>query len=182
MLPKDLALDLVRFEQELSGLAALLKLDLAQFRADHISLRCHQNATAERWKAQMLSIGTLFSEKIINGRIICLFILDSAINVGPWKIDCIELPWPGKKHYSHEGWEHVELVLPGEPATLHQRALACLSDEALRSPGIKLNFNSPQGENERLPNPTLAASNGKIAIKFHSSDIRDIVISENNSK
>ncbi|MFE8048387.1 VOC family protein [Brenneria goodwinii] len=182
MLPKDLLLDLQRFEQDLSDLAALLKLDLTQFRADHISLRCHQNVTAERWKAQLLRIGTLFSEKMINGRIICLFILDSKVNVGPWKIDCIELPWPGKKHYPHEGWEHVELVLPGEPDTLYQRALACLSDEALCSHGVKLNFNSPQGEKERLPNPTLAASNGKVTIKFHSFDIREIVISENDSK
>ncbi|MEE3661324.1 VOC family protein [Brenneria sp. g21c3] len=182
MLSEDLALDLLRFEQELNRFAALLRLDLSQFSADHISLRCHQFATAERWKAQMLRRGTLFSEKMINGRIICLFILDAKINVGPWRIDCIELPWPGKKHYPHEGWEHVELVLPGDPETLHQRALACLSDDALRSPGVKFNFSSPQGENERLPNPTLAVSNGKVTIKFHSCDIRDIVISESDSK
>ncbi|PPZ37703.1 metalloprotein, partial [Escherichia coli] len=60
-----------------------------------------------------------------------------------------------------------------------QRALACLSDEALRAPGIKLKFSSPQGENEWLPNPTLAVSRGKVTIKFHPHDIRDIVGSEN---
>ncbi|MCG8710050.1 VOC family protein [Brenneria sp. 4F2] len=174
MLPEDLARDLRRFEQELNKFAAILHLDLTQFSADHISLRCHQDVTAQRWKSQMLRIGRLFSEKVINDRIICLFILDSKIHVGPWQIDCIELPWPGKKHYPHEGWEHVELVLPGDPDTLHQRALACLSDDALCSPGVKLNFSSPQGEKERLSNPTLAASNGKITIKFHSYDIRDI--------
>ncbi|MEE3649532.1 MULTISPECIES: VOC family protein [unclassified Brenneria] len=179
MLPEDLAVDLVRFEQELKEFAAVLQLDLAQFNADHISLRCHQNATAERWKTQMLNIGSLLSENRINGRPICLFILNSAIKIGPWRIDCIELPWPGKKHYPHEGWEHVELLLPGDPDTLHQRALAGLSDEALRTPGVKINFSSPQGEKERIPNPTLAVTNGKVTIKFHPFDIRDIVASEN---
>ncbi|MFC3395797.1 VOC family protein [Brenneria rubrifaciens] len=178
MLSKALTLDLARFEQEVITLAADLQLDLSLFRADHLSLRCHQNTTAERWKAELSGIGTLFSENRINGRNICLFILDSAISVGPWEIECIELPWPGKKYYRHEGWEHVELVLPGDPETLHQRALACLSDEALRMPGIKLKFISPQGEKDRLPNPTLALTNGNVTIKFHPYDIRDIVASE----
>lgn len=46
----DLTLDLPRFEQALYQFAAKLRLDLAAFTADHISLRCHQNATAERWR------------------------------------------------------------------------------------------------------------------------------------
>ncbi|PWC11360.1 VOC family protein [Brenneria roseae subsp. americana] len=179
MLSEALSQDLVRFEQALTALAADLQLDLTPFHADHISLRCHQNSTAERWKAELLDKGRLLSENMINGRNICLFILDSVIKIGPWEIDCIELPWPGKKYYPHEGWEHIELVLPGDVKTLHQRALACLSDEALRAPGIKLKFSSPQGEKERLSNPTLAVTNGKVTIKFHPYDIRDIVASEN---
>ncbi|MBN3069444.1 VOC family protein [Pectobacterium brasiliense] len=178
MLPDDLITDLARFEQALQELADVLQLDLGAFHADHISLRCHQNTTAESWKAALLKVGSLLSENQINGRTICLFILDNAITVGPWQITCVELPWPGKKHYPHEGWEHVELVLSGEAETLHQRALACLSDDALRTPGIKLKFSSPQGEKERIPNPTLAVTNGKVTIKFHPFDIRDVVASE----
>lgn len=45
-----LALDLPRFEQALDQFAAKLQLDLSQFSADHISVRCHQDATAERWR------------------------------------------------------------------------------------------------------------------------------------
>ncbi|MCV9880330.1 VOC family protein [Brenneria izbisi] len=179
MLSETLTQDLARFEKELMALAADLQLDLMSFHADHLSLRCHQHSTAERWKTELSGNGALLSEKMINGRAICLFILDSVIKIGPWEIDCIELPWPGKQHYPHEGWEHIELVLPGDAATLHQRALACLSDEALRAPGIKLKFSSPQGENERLPNPTLAVTRGKVTLKFHPYDIRDIVASEN---
>jgi predicted metalloenzyme YecM len=42
----------------------------------------------------------------------------------------------GEKRYPHEGWEHIEIVLPGEPETLNARALALLSDEGLSQPGI----------------------------------------------
>lgn len=92
----DLVLDLPRFEQALHQFAAKLRLDLAAFTADHISLRCHQNATAERWRQGLMQCGTLLSESMINGRPICLFDLSQPLAVGPWQIDCVELPYPGR--------------------------------------------------------------------------------------
>ncbi len=68
---------------------------------------------------------------------------------------------PGEKRYPHEGWEHIEIVLPGDPETLNARALALLSDEGLSLPGISVKTSSPKGEHERLPNPTLAVTDGK---------------------
>ncbi|MFI8418347.1 VOC family protein [Serratia sp. NPDC078593] len=174
----DLALDLPRFEQALTAFAAKLHLDLAQFTADHISVRCHQNTTAERWRKGLLQCGSLMSEAMINGRPICLFTLSTAIELGPWCIDCVELPFPGDKRYPHEGWEHVELAIGGDPETLYARALALMPDEALLTPGIKLKQSSPKGEGERLPNPTLAITDGSVTIKFHPYSIRDIVASE----
>lgn len=174
----DLETDLTRFSAELAQLAERLELDLSQFTADHISLRCHQNATADRWRAGLMQCGTLLSENRINGRPICLFDLHQPLAVGNWQIGCVELPYPGEKRYPHEGWEHVELVIGGDPQTLHQRALALLPDAALRTPGIKLKFSAPQGEGERLPNPTLAVSDGSVTLKFHPYDIRAVVASE----
>ncbi|CAM4220120.1 VOC family protein [Serratia silvae] len=174
----DLTLDLPRFELALEQFAQQLHLELAKFSADHISLRCHQNSTADRWRQGLLQCGTLLSETMINGRPICLFDLYEPLKVGPWQIDCLELPYPGEKRYPHEGWEHVELVLSGAPATLYARALEHLADEALLLPGIKLKQSSPKGEGERLANPTLAITNGNVTIKFHPHHIRDIVASE----
>ncbi|ANS43372.1 VOC family protein [Serratia inhibens] len=174
----DLALDLPRFELALSQFAEKLHLDLSQFSADHISVRCHQNTTAERWRQGLLQCGSLLSEATIKGRPICLFDLQQPLQVGPWLIDCVELPYPGEKRYPHEGWEHVELVLSGDPASLYARALSHLPDEALLAPGIKLKQSSPRGESERLPNPTLAITDGSVTIKFHPYSIRDIVASE----
>lgn len=128
--------------------------------------------------ARLMQCGTLLSESMINGRPICLFDLSQPLAVGPWQIDCVELPYPGEKRYPHEGWEHVELVLSGDPQTLHARALSLLADEALLTPGIKLKQSSPKGEGERLPNPTLAITDGTVTIKFHPYSIRDIVASE----
>lgn len=77
----DLVLDLPRFERALQQFAAELRLDLAAFTADHISLRCHQNATAERWRQGLMQCGRLLSESMINGRPICLFDLSQPLAV-----------------------------------------------------------------------------------------------------
>ncbi|MGV7092929.1 VOC family protein [Siccibacter turicensis] len=174
----DLHADLPRFENALTGLAARLGLDIAPLDADHISLRCHQNTTAERWRRGLEQCGELLSENIINGRPICLFRLREPVAVAHWRFTVVELPWPGEKRYPHEGWEHIEIVLPGEPDTLNARAVALLSDEGLSQPGISVKTSSPRGEKERLPNPTLAVSDGVVTIKFHPWSIEAIVASE----
>ncbi|WP_312663401.1 VOC family protein [Pantoea sp. CTOTU49201] len=174
----DLKQDLARFEHSLAGFAERLGINLAEHEADHVAVRCHQFATAERWKTGLLQIGTQFSEAMINGRPICLFKLHQPLDLACWQIDVIELPWPGEKLYRHEGWEHVEIVLRGEPETLGVRAMALLSDDALTQPGISFKTSAPKGENERLPNPTLAVTDGQTTIKFHPWRLEEIVASE----
>lgn len=174
----DISADLPRFTLALTELATRLGLDIAPLDADHISLRCHQNSTAERWRTGLEQCGELLSETLINGRPICLFKLHEPVTVAHWQFKVVELPWPGEKRYPHEGWEHIEIVLPGDPQSLNARALALLADEGLSQPGIVVKTSSPKGERERLPNPTLAVSDGKVTIKFHPWSIEEIVASE----
>lgn len=174
----DISADLPRFTLALTELATRLGLDIAPLDADHISLRCHQNVTAERWRTGLEQCGELLSETLINGRPICLFKLHEPVTVAHWQFKVVELPWPGEKRYPHEGWEHIEIVLPGDPQSLNARALALLADEGLSQPGIVVKTSSPKGERERLPNPTLAVSDGKVTIKFHPWSIEEIVASE----
>jgi len=174
----DLSADLPRFIDSLHHLAQRLGLDLNALEADHIAVRCHQNTTAERWKQGLLRCGELFSEKQIAGRPIALFELHTPLTVGPWQIGVIELPWPGMKLYRHEGWEHVEIVLRGDDATLGARALALMGDEGLVQQGISVKSSAPKGEGERLPNPTLAVTDGQITIKFHPWSLKEVVASE----
>lgn len=177
----DIAADLPRFTQDFTALSHRLGLEVTPLVADHISLRCHQNATAERWRKGLEQCGELLSENIINGRPICLFRLQEPVCVAHWQFSIVELPWPGEKRYPHEGWEHIEIVLPGDPNTLNARALALLADEGLSQPGIMVKTSSPKGERERLANPTLAVTDGKVTIKFHPWSIEEIVASEQNA-
>jgi len=175
---QDLVDDLPRFVRVMTTFAAKLQINLGDFHADHLSVRCHQNTTADRWRAGLEQCGALLNETEINGRPICLFTLNEPPTVGPLRIDLVELPYPGEKRYPHEGWEHIEIVLPGVEDALYTRALALIADEALIMPGIKLKQSAPKGENERLPNPTLAVTDGTVTIKFHPHSLREIVASE----
>jgi len=176
----DLKPDLVRFEESLQIFAQRLGLRLNDLDVDHIAVRCHQDTTAMRWQQGLQQIGTQFSAAIINGRQICLFKLHDPLLVAGRQVDVVELPWPGEKRYRHEGWEHIEVVLRGDHQTLGMRAMALLSDDALTQPGISFKTSSPQGENERLPNPTLAVTDGQTTIKFHPWRLEEIVASEQN--
>ncbi|WP_421506191.1 VOC family protein [Erwinia rhapontici] len=174
----DLANDLPRFLQSLYQLAERLGLDLDVLEVDHIAVRCHQNTTAARWKQGFLRCGSLFSEKEIAGRPVALFELATPLDVGPWKIGVVELPWPGQRLYRHEGWEHIEVVLRGDEETLGARALALMGDEGLTQQGISIKSSAPRGDGERLPNPTLAVTDGQVTIKFHPWSLKEIVASE----
>lgn len=175
---QDLSLGLEPFEQQISQFADLLELKLTDFHCDHVSVRCHQLATAERWRRGFMQCATLLSEKDINGRPICLFDLQQPLQIAGMMIDCVELPYPGNKVYRTEGWEHIELVIACAPEALHQQALAILSDRGLLQRGVKLKFSSPEGRGEQLVNPTLAVTDGNITIKFHPYSIREVVASE----
>ncbi|WP_413730537.1 VOC family protein [Sodalis sp. RH22] len=174
----DLVTDLAYFEQRLSALAARLHLELADHHVDHIALRCHEDATAQRWFDGWRQCGQCLKKNDVNGRAIALLALPSPLAVGPLRIGCVELPWPGPRRYPHEGWEHIEIVLPGPPETLARRALALLADSALGAPDISLKHSAPAGAGERLPNPTLAVTDGQVTIKFHPYSLRAIVSDE----
>lgn len=63
----DILADLPRFTNAIQHLAQRLGLELPLLEVDHIALRCHQNATAERWKQGLLRCATLFSQRRLPG-------------------------------------------------------------------------------------------------------------------
>ncbi len=174
----DLSENIIGFGTQLAALADRLGLDLSVCHIDHIALRCHQDSTARRWFDGWEQCGRCLKKSAVNGRDIALFHLWEPIEFGGFRTDCVELPWPGKRRYPHEGWEHIEIVLPGPAPLLAQRALALLNDAALASPDIRIRHSAPQGENESLPNPTLAVTDGNVTIKFHPHSLRSIVAEE----
>lgn len=174
----ELADDLSQFEQKLSAFAQQLGLNLSELTLDHISLRCHQDRTAERWAMALSQVGSCFSEAVIGGRPIHLYRLEEPLLLLNHPIDIVELPWPGEKRYRHEGWEHVEVVLAGEPEQIGQRAMALIDDRGLVMPGISVKTRRPQAKAGALDNTTLAITNGEITLKFHTYAIDKVVESE----
>lgn len=174
----DLAADLPHFERAISEFANLLGLPLTALTVDHISLRCHQKSTAERWAAGLEQCGECFSTAIIANRPINLYKLQQPLPLLDWLIPVVELPWPGQKLYRHEGWEHIEIVLAGDPETLGQRAMALIDDQGLLLPGVSFKTRQPETQPGILMNTTLAVTNGEVTIKFHPWSIEAVVASE----
>ncbi|MDI4746125.1 VOC family protein, partial [Salmonella enterica subsp. enterica serovar Kentucky] len=71
-----------------------------------------------------------------------------------------------------ENSRHVMLVVDhskfGRNAMVNMGSISMVdADEGLSQPGIVVKTSSPQGEHERLPNPTLAVTDGRVTVKFH---------------
>ena len=79
---------------------------------DHVALRVNNASIADTLRDEFCTKGTIISNKIINDRPILIIELNTPLRLAKLNIDCIELPYPGNKHYPVEGWEHIELVLP----------------------------------------------------------------------
>ncbi|CAM2937556.1 VOC family protein [Moritella viscosa] len=153
---------------------------------DHVALRVNDIATAESLLAEFTQRGQVISDSIINGRPIYIIVLDEPLTLGDWLIDCVELPFPAK-HYPQQGWEHIELVLPGDAtnmAALEQvlRVINPDIDTLLASDdSIKIKRSAPQVEGEILANPTIAFKQDGICIKVHSAGIKAVVASESTA-
>ena len=172
----DLWLALPEFEQQLTQMAQDLKISLTDFQIDHMSVRCHHRETAKRWRTGLLRCAHLMSENEINGRPICLFDLFQPLNVVSQEVFVIELPFPKGKVYPKETWEHVEMVIDVTPERLENTAYALLPQPLPQGYSIKVS--QPKGQSERLPNPTLAVTNGLITIKYHPFTLKQIIESE----
>lgn len=172
------------FSHSIEDFISELGLTQLKLACDHVALRVNNTDTAKRLSLDFERVGKVISNNIINGRPILIFELNSPLIIGEMNIDCVELPYPGEKAYPVEGWEHIELVLPC-------RAKNCdeLRDELLKiapqlesvltgKTDVKVKMSSPQGEHERLANPTVAFKKGNICIKVHPHGIKDVIASE----
>lgn len=166
------------FEARLLALIEKINPQLFALQADHIAVRCHHLETAKMWHQHFLQHGHLLSSNQIRGRAICIFELNSPLNVGPWVIDCVELPYPTDKKYIEETWEHVELVLPVLPeAFVTEVAKLLPSESELAGHGLTLKWRMPKGEGETLANPTVAISDGVVTVKIHPYSLKEVIAS-----
>ncbi len=164
-----------------------LGLDKLNLTCDHVALRVNSIKAAKVLITYLEGQGKVISNNIINGRPILIFELNVPLIMGKMKIDCLELPYPGIKQYPSEGWEHIELVLAGRATTCDELKQQLLKIAPQIMPvlsgqsEVKVKMSSPQGEHERLANPTIAFKKGDICIKIHSQSIKAIIKSEHDA-
>ncbi|MXR68451.1 VOC family protein [Shewanella insulae] len=172
------------FSQAILDFMKELGLDSLDLECDHAALRVNTSQGADSLREAYCRQGKIISDNMINGRPILIIALDTPLVLGELAIDCIELPYPGDKRYPVEGWEHIELVLPGGATTtetlreqLLERAptLVAVLDQQT---DVKVKMSSPQGEHERLANPTIAFKRGNLCIKVHPHGIKAVIASE----
>ena len=178
---------LALFWQGIDGLAQLLGLNIKHLKADHLAMRINDQSVAEHVHQAWLNEGKQISNARINGRPIIVIQLDSPLQIASQKIDCLELPYPTDKTYPHQGWEHVEFVVPSDAKTTEQ----LLEDVKVTFPlmaknwpkldelGIKVKLSSPKAEAERLANPTIAFKHNGVCIKLHPHTLQAVIKSEN---
>ncbi|WP_193016528.1 MULTISPECIES: VOC family protein [Gammaproteobacteria] len=172
----DLNRELPFFEENMMQFANSIGLDLTRYSTDHVSLRCHNLELATQWQIGLSQCGKCISDNVINGRPIYLFQLDTPLMILNQPISIIELPFPTHKTYEYQGWEHIEQVISIEPTELVNKVMSFLPQPLPE--GIGLKISEPKGEKERLPNPTVAISNGKVTVKYHPYSLLEIVESE----
>ncbi|MGJ3352352.1 VOC family protein [Providencia sp. Je.9.19] len=172
----DLWADLPVFEQKLQLMATELQISLTDYHIDHISVRCHHLITANRWHNGLIKCANLLSDNQINGRSIRLYELIQPIVVAGQNVFIIELPFPKDKIYPQESWEHIEMVVDVEPDLLISVATNLLPNPLPE--GFSMKESQPKGQSERLPNPTLAVTNGIITVKYHPFSLKKIIESE----
>ena len=171
------------FSYAIEDFAEHLGLTRANLVCDHVALRINDLDNAQALLTQLQQYGTIISDSMINGRPIYIIELWQALTLGMWSIDCVELPFPNKP-YPQQGWEHIELILPGNATTLAEleQMLVGLSPDIMAlstaDPAIKIKRSQPQASGEKLANPTIAFQRAGICIKVHSAGIKAVIASE----
>ncbi|GIU48001.1 VOC family protein [Shewanella algidipiscicola] len=173
-----------QFSHDIQQFLQELQLDTLGLACDHVAVRVNSVAGADLLKDYFGHRGRIISNNMINGRPILIIALNRPLQLAHMLIDCVELPYPSDKHYPNEGWEHIEVVLPGEAQNIEQlsqqllNALPTLAPVLAGKTDIKVKCSSPQGEHERLANPTIAFKRANLCIKVHAHGIKTIIASE----
>lgn len=185
--PEQMLENLPDFMEKISRLASDIGIDLTGQIADHIALRINDEKLAHDAHQAWLNYGKVISSAIINGRPIVVLEFENQLSIQNWQIECLEIPYPAEgKSYPEQGWEHMEFVIPSQAKTaddyLADLKLAfpqfITSWEKMAEMGITTKLSSPKGENERLPNPTVAFKGHGVCIKLHPHSLKKVVMSE----
>ena len=178
--------DLSQFEQKILQITQTIGLDLSQFQIDHLAVRMNTVETALEWRDLLRENATLLKESEVNGRPIGLFELQQAVKFCGQFVKIVELPFPKRKIYPVEGWEHIEVVVPFlEKEPVEAWIARMMTTYQLDNhPSLNVKISQPEVTGEILPNPTVAISMKaetlcyNVCLKLHPYDIKSVISSE----
>ncbi|EKO3644210.1 VOC family protein [Vibrio sp. V31_P5A7T61] len=185
--PEQMKSEVDDFMDKIHELCKILHIDISSLAIDHIALRINQWPLAQAAHQAWLEYGSLLSEAKINGRPIVVLDLYQPIVHKQWSIACLELPYPAEgKCYPTQGWEHIECVFHANATTAQAYLQAILQHfpelaehwDSLAALGVKTKLSHPQGEGERLANPTVAFKWQGVCLKLHPHSLRQVIESE----
>ncbi|GAB3526308.1 VOC family protein [Photobacterium alginatilyticum] len=185
--PEQMLAGLPAFVARIESLAQEMNISLSGYRADHIALRVNDLEVARALHQAWLEYGEEWSNNEINGRPIIVIGFHQPLEVGCWRVEALELPYPGDKIYPQQGWEHIEFVIPTRASTTDElkvrldEAFPLLPWDKLAEQDIKVKVSMPSGEKERLPNPTYAFKKEGVCIKLHPCSLKEVIDSEEES-
>ncbi|KAF2077113.1 hypothetical protein CYY_001560 [Polysphondylium violaceum] len=154
--------------------------EIEKYQSDHI---CYRVSTPELYfekKKQLLEIGVLLSEAVINGRPIASIKLHQPIVYKGRDVQMIELPMPkpGRPHW--DGLEHMEMVIDtdfNEFINKHSKnswVLGAITKEI--NPDIELEFTLTEQDKLKINHPSDRLDQHRtISVKFHRQPLDKVI-------
>lgn len=109
------------FVDDLLARLAARGVDVSGYEIDHICWRTASRASYDAVKAALIPHARLLTEADVRGRPIATFLLREPIRAGGRVISLLEVPAPKPGAAYAEGWEHAEIVVGQELASLRAR-------------------------------------------------------------
>lgn len=174
--------DFLQFEQDIAVLAAKIGIELSNYQIDHIALRVNSIEKAQEWLAHLQKCGQILSCNEVNERPIYLIELNAPLILCHQAVSVIELPYPKRKIYPMEGWEHIEIVSPFllNESIIEWRNRLIRQLKLNQCVGLNIKISEPKVEGEQLPNPSIAVSlfdaqRCVCCVKLHPFDIKTVI-------
>ncbi len=137
-----------------------IELNVEHFELDHLCYRVSSLEEYNSKKMDLIDVGTLLVESMVNGRLISTFKLHEPIEYKNRNISLLELPSPKPNHSYPSGLEHVEFVT--------------------REPLQKIVDRYPQysfevfGIHKKI-NADITLKLGEYCIRFHNQSLEDVI-------
>jgi predicted metalloenzyme YecM len=157
--------DPIIFLEKLFSMIDESGMNVDSYFLDHICYRVGTESEYSAKKAELLNLGTLLIESMVNGRMISTFKLHSPIIYKNRVIDVLELPAPKPGKTYESGLEHVEFV-----------ATHPLSEFLAKYPELDFEI---FGINKAL-NADITLKLGEYCIRFHNQTLEEVIQAEKN--